>query len=87
MPSVPVTINAPVLLSSAVEGDDNGGTLLRDERITHTLTISNSGTATGTNVVVTIPWSVSGSTYVSGSIIFQTGTLVDTGSVFINTSS
>lgn len=65
MPSVPVTINAPVLLSSAVEGDNNGGNLIKDDRITHTLTLSNSGTATGSNIVVTIPWSVSGSTYVS----------------------
>jgi uncharacterized repeat protein (TIGR01451 family)/fimbrial isopeptide formation D2 family protein len=83
-PNVPVTINAPVLVSTATETDVNGwGKLLRDEKIHHTLTLSNSGTATGTNVFVTIPWST-GSTYVSGSLRFQTGTLVNVLGAFVD---
>ncbi len=73
-----MTINAPRLLTTALETDINaGGRLLQTELIKHTLTLTNTGTATGTNVVVTIPWGT-GSTYVTGSLVFQTGTFVNT---------
>lgn len=73
-----MTIDAPILISSAIEEDINAGTkLLPNEPIRHTITLSNSGTATGTNIPITLTWS-SGATYTTGSIVFQTGTLVDT---------
>ena len=82
-PSVPVTIHAPRFIVTAHETDNNGGVLLSDDTITHTLTLVNSGSTPGTTVTVSIPWST-GATYVTGSLIFQTGTLIDTGSIMID---
>ena len=58
--------------------------MLRNERIQHVLTLTNTGTATGTNISVTIPWSHSGSSYVADSLLFQSGTMSDTGTVFVD---
>lgn len=81
---MPVTINAPKLVSTAVETDVNGANMLRNESILHTLTLTNTGTATGTNIAVTIPWSISGASYIPSSFLFGTGTFAATGTFMID---
>lgn len=78
-----MTINAPRFITTALETDVNGSTLLDTEAIHHTLTLSNTGTATGTTVAVQISWS-SGALFTTGSLIFQTGTTVNTGTLIID---
>jgi uncharacterized repeat protein (TIGR01451 family) len=82
-PAVPVRVDAPHLISTAVETDTNSNLLYDGETLRHTFTLSNTGTATGTNVQVTISWNT-GST-LTGNLLFQTGTLISTGSVVIDT--
>lgn len=82
-PSVPVTINAPKYVVTTVETDDNGGSLYQNEIETHSITLTNNGTATGTLIDVSINYS-SGFTYNSGSLVFMTGSKVDTESISID---
>lgn len=82
-PSVPVTIYAPRYVVSAVLVDDNAGSLYNSEIITHNISLSNSGTSTGTNVQVVLTYA-SWFTFNSGSIVFMTGTHVNTGSVVVD---
>jgi hypothetical protein len=77
-----VTIDAPRLISSAIETDINGGLLYVGEDIHHLFTLTNTGILPATQVYVTLAWNT-GSLF-TGAITFQTGTYIDTGSVSID---
>lgn len=83
-PDVDVIINAPRLVSTIVETDENGGSLYVNEYITHTVTIENTGTSTGTNLVTSINYSTGTVSYLSGSLEFMSGSLINSGSIVID---
>lgn len=83
-PSVDLVIIAPNLETTSIEVDDNWAQLFKNQTITHTNSVKNIGSATGSNVQVELlytTWTVS---YVSGSLSFISGSLVDTGSIVID---
>ncbi len=83
-PNVSFTVVAPNLSTTSLETDDNGWSLYVNEYITHTSSIKNTGTSTGTNLQVELLYNTWTVTYESGSLDFDTGSLVDTGSIVID---
>jgi hypothetical protein len=55
-----------------------------NEYITHTITIENTGTSTGTNLATSINYSTGTVSYLSGSLDFMSGSLINSGSIVID---
>lgn len=86
-PDVDVIINAPRLVSTINETDENGWSLYVNEYITHTATIENTGTSTGTNLVTSISYSTGTVEYLSGSLNFMSGSFINSGSIIIDSTN
>jgi uncharacterized repeat protein (TIGR01451 family) len=86
-PDIDITIIAPELVTSSQVKDENGSRFIVGDYVTHTSTVENTGSSTGTNIVIELTYPQDITSYESNSLEFSTGSMIQTGSILVDEAS